>query len=388
MLSKLFVVILTCLGSLRLLSASITGSEDFHVYWKAIQAWKLGTDPYLFGPVDRGFIFKYPPWLLSLFSPFAFLSFESSRLVWGLIQLGMIAYSVSWLFKQKVSSCVLLSSTLIFWWIWLGHFYAGQITLVLLGVSLWALGSVQKSPFKSSLKTSFMLLLLSSKIFTLIPMLGFFKRITRRNVVLCVGILLLLLHAVLVAGSSLEGSESFKQLYFGWLHAAPSGGAALGAKVVRGQGNHSFTAAILRWMEIRADLFHYDVGVCLFLTLFFGLIWRAFSHSLSSAEKWAGWLALGVIVSPLAWHHSFVFAFPLCTLALDQAVRAQKKKIILLAFLGMSCIGLLIPQVIGKELVQPLELIGVKSWGVLFSAAAMLWAKWGFKGQVSDASHF
>jgi hypothetical protein len=93
------------------------------------------------------------------------------------------------------------------------------------------------------------------------------------------------------------------------------------------------------------------------------------------AEKWTGWLGVGLITHPLAWHHSYVLAFPLCALSLDRAIQNRNNRLIALSALGILCIGIFLPNVIGMTLATPLELVSVKSWGVVFSAVALVSAK-------------
>jgi hypothetical protein len=157
-------------------------------------------------------------------------------------------------------------------------------------------------------------------------------------------------------------------LYRQWVQAASSGGQELGSFVVRGQMNHGFTAGVLRLFQVDARDTKLDYAVALSLAAVFSLLWAWASKKLSSLEAWVGWLGVGLIVHPLAWHHSFVMAYPLCAVSLDRAFRSQQRKWIVWAILGICCIGIFIPNIFGMTLITPLEHISIKSWGVCLCA--------------------
>src|SRR4051812_19040553 len=79
-------------GTIRLFYAASVYSADFDVYWKAAHAWVSGSiSPYAYTAADDGFIFKYPPFFLPLFSGFAFLGNSISRLLWAAAEICCIA---------------------------------------------------------------------------------------------------------------------------------------------------------------------------------------------------------------------------------------------------------------------------------------------------------
>ena len=183
---------------------------------------------------------------------------------------------------------------------------------------------------------------------------------------------------------SLHGlAASLAGTYRDFMAAATSGGAELGAIIVRGQGNHGFTALVLRSLQIDSLSFASDVITSAALMLLFGTLWHRFSRELTPAERWSGWIGAGLIVHPLAWHHSFVLAYPLCALSISRATSTGRRGLIALSLLGACCIGIFIPQVLGHTLVKPLELAGIKSWGVVIAATALaLASRSSARGQV------
>lgn len=357
-----------CAGCVRLFRTALGNSEDFAVYWKAVRTWLAGQNPYAYGPENMGFVFKYPPWLLAPFAPIGWMGFESAKLFWAFVQLVCILYAVYWLIEQGVERRFAIVTLLLFWWIWLAHFAAGQVTLLMMALGLFCFS---RNAFAS------LAFVYSAKIFSVISLVGLRGRIknwAKPATYLVTAILV----SHLVLWIFLRNMTLF-ELYRAWVRAAASGGSELGEIIVRGQGNHGFTAGILRWLPISATGVKWDISVFVVLSIFFGWLWTRASRFLTPAQSWTGWLALGVIVHPLAWHHSFVMAFPLCAFALNEAMssrRPDKKINIALALLGTCCIGILIPQVIGKTLVRPIELVSVKSWGVCLAGLALYRARW------------
>jgi hypothetical protein len=375
---------LLALGLLiRLYILSVPAASDFEVYWYAIHAWMKGQDPYAqYSPVFRGLVFKYPPWILPFFLPFAWMSLSASKVIWTTAQVAAIFYSVRWLIKKNISPLLVLVVTLLYWWIWLAHAYFGQIMVFLLAAALY----VDSSPpsdsksVRSDLKLLLLSTLLTSKIFSLLTLLGVTRRVCRLKFLGLSCSFFIFLHLILYFTCNprsllpIEDAPTlFYNLYSQFFHAAFSGGSELGATIVRGQQNHGFVALILRILSIDASLAQYDVLVAILLSLVLGTLWHFSSKNLETpSERWLGWMSLGVICHPLAWHHSFVMAFPLCVFSLHKAWRSKNLFLIFSSVLGISCIGLFIPQVIGVDAVIPLEYYASKSWGVVICAVVLV----------------
>jgi hypothetical protein len=350
---------------------------DFHVYWKAAQTWAgQGLSPYLYDASDRGFVFKYPPWMLPFFLPFGFLSLEISKVVWALIELGCIYYSVFKLVRLGLRPRAAILTAFLFWWIWLGHAFAGQFTVVLMASALWA--APEKSPRENSSSGKLALLgvILTAKVFSLVSLIGRAREVFRLQPIAAGITLLLFLHGIVYGVFALHGNwVSPAELYHQWVQSASSGGQELGELVVRGQMNHGFTAGVLRAFHVDVRATSIDNRVALLLAGIFSVIWAWASKRLQPLEAWVGWLGVGLIVHPLAWHHSFVMAYPLCAVSLDRAISSHDRRLLALSLLGSCCIGIFIPNVIGMTLATPLEMVSVKSWGVCFSALALVLAR-------------
>lgn len=364
----LFIVL--ALGAIkRTFHDSQLNDEDFHVYWQAASHWLAGTNPYAFTAADQGFVFKYPPWLLPLFIPIGLLSFETARVVWYFVELFSVAYAVLWCVRNGVARRLAVFVAFVFWWMFHAHFSAGQFTLVLLVAALWA---YPKPGTRSGFREAWLTYFLSAKVFSLYTLAGIYKRFLKPGPWLTGIALFVAAHAVLLSVSWHTGGAGLVGMYRDFMLAAASGGAELGAIIVRGQGNHGLTALVLRTLGVNSLSFVADALTSAVLACVLGVIWARVSGILTDAERWTGWIGIGLIVHPLAWHHSFVLAYPLCALSLQRCFATGRRGLVLASLLGACCIGIFIPQVLGKTLVRPLELAGIKSWGVIIAAAALV----------------
>jgi hypothetical protein len=395
------LLLVLALGALkRTFQDSFAYSEDFQVYWKAANAWLDGRNPYAYTVEDRGFVFKYPPWLLPLFLPIGLLSYASAKVAWYALSVGCIAYAIRWCVRQGVPARIAALTACLFWWMFHAHLAAGQFTLLILTAALWAapkgvrLHLVEERVNSTEslrpnaaalpnvaghLREALLAYILSAKVFSLYTLTGAWRRFLKPAPWIAGIALFVATHALVLAVNWKTGASlSLIEIYRDFAAAASSGGAELGAIIVRGQGNHGLTALMLRTLGVDSLSFASDMLGSLAIFIPLGALWARRSGGLTEAERWAGWIALALITHPLAWHHSFVLAYPLCTLSIARAARvpreAGRARILALAILGACCIGIFIPQVLGKTLVKPIELAGCKSWGVVLSAVALVWA--------------
>jgi hypothetical protein len=372
-LKKLLLSLLGTYALYRFFRAAWVDSMDFTVYWRAAQAWiHGGVSPYFYDQTTRGFVFKYPPWILPFFLPFGFLSFETSKIAWALVELACLGYAVLWLKRAGASWVILLATLAMFWWIWLAHFFAGQFTLVLLAFSLWAIPPRGEQACAKPLRLGALAFFMTSKVFSLVTLLGAWRCYLKLRTTAALAMLLAAANLILLMKSQLLGGDSLLSLYQGWVGAAGSGGQGLGAIVVRGQMNHGFTAGVLRALQIPSENTRADLITASALALLLSALWAYVSRHLPLQERWAGWLGVGLVSHPLAWHHSFVLAFPICALAMARAYDAGRKPLIALSVLATCMIGILLPEVLGPALVTPLELVSSKSWGVCIAAAVLV----------------
>jgi hypothetical protein len=358
-------VLLATAAAVRLVRQALSDSLDLHVYWTAVQYWVSGISPYHYTASDSGFVFKYPPWILPLLWPMSFLSFRATAILWLGLEFLCVGYGFSWLLKHKARLGPVILVTAAFWWIWMGHFSSGQFTLPLMaaGLGLSSAGGSSRRT-RSTPSIAFMAIIQSAKVYTLACFLGE-PRMKRATFWFSLLGMVALSLSILYWVSPLHQAPLpyLVSIFQDWKLAAGSGATELGESVVRGQGNHGFPALILRHLDPHGQRLNLDLLVAALLVAILGAAWKIFSKPISPSRRWVGWLALTVVVHPLAWHHSFVMTYPLCALALSDALDRKNKFAVVLAFFGLCCITLFIPQVIGHDLVRPLELAGIKSWG-------------------------
>ena len=348
---------------------------DFHVYWQAAHGLLTGLNPYAYTAADQGFVFKYPPWILPLFLPLGLLSFESARIAWFGIELVCIGYTIRWCIHQGVARRLAIFVAFLFWWMLQAHISAGQFTIVLLATALWAVDGKSDAKPRGGFREALLTWVLSAKVFSLYTLAGIWRRFLKPGPWVWGAGLFGLAHVIVLAINAYHGvTKSLFEIYRDFMAAASSGGAELGAIIVRGQGNHGLTALVLRSLNVDSLSFASDMLTSMALVIPLGMLWNRYSKWLTEAEAWTGWIGIGLIVHPLAWHHSFVLAYPLCALSIARASRTGSRKLVALALLGTCMIGILIPQVIGKTLVKPYELAGGKSWGVVLAGVAMVLA--------------
>jgi hypothetical protein len=349
--------------SFRLWQVAAENGQDFEVYWRAAREWLAGRDPYVVSPDRLGFVFKYPPWILPALAPLGWVAFEPARAAWALVNLLGLAWIVAWIRRAGVGRKASLTATLLFSLVWVAHFSAGQLTLVMTAIALWGLEG-------GALGEAFAAFGLSAKLLSLVAAAGLAR--PRERLWRMLGALLALFAlanaALLRVSRGAGGKLSLADFYAGFARAAGSGGAELGEAAVRGPGNHGLTALVLRALQVPATAVWADAATCLALALGLGWAWSRAARALDARARWTGWLAMAVIVHPLAWHHSFVMVFPLCALALGRAWQSRAPRLQAAALGAIAGVGFVVPQVFGSDFVRPLELGGIKSWAVLLAA--------------------
>ncbi len=349
-------LLLFLLGAIALVRHTRFQGQDFEVFYRSANAVLSGESAYD-RVRDGAMVFKYPPWILPAFFPFAFLPLEAAKWAWGAVQVVSLVWVLVWLDRRGVSARVLAVCTAAFWGIWAVHALDGQISLPLLAIALAA--ADQDRPIRSS----FLGWALSAKVFGILAWVG--SRARPRGVkpwALVVLTWLLASLPVLVVGAE----SSPWELLVKWRDAAQSGAGSLGFEKVFGRENQGFPALIMRAFDLRDSVPWIELLSPLILAFTFGWWWNRKSRGLGLATHFAGWLALVCVFHPLAWFHQFVFAFPAAVLALDRASAAGRKGATALAFIAILLIGVVTRRTLG-EMGERLELAAIKSWGVLLS---------------------
>lgn len=355
------VYLILGLISLKFIRDGAAGGIDLEVFWQAARGTLHGVSPYHHFIERVGLVFKYPPWVLPIFFPFSFLSLSAAKTAWAVGEAVSFLAICHWLMKSKVSGVTTVVTALFFWSTLFSHFQMGQITLLVTAVSLWAYRR-----WKGEL--TFIFLALSAKIFSTVAIGSDWNRLVRIRSVLSAVLfcLVLSLPALWTTPSHFDVIELLRN----WAHAAGSGGTDLGS--VRDWGNQGFPAMFLRMFAIPAARSSADLVSFVACVVLFAPIWIVFSRKLNSYEQWTNFLAFAVVVHPLAWFHTFVLAFPLCAISLDQGLKSKSKLGLFCSGLGLVFVGLISTSTLGNRLGGAVLNLSIRSWGV-FLCSAGLW---------------
>jgi hypothetical protein len=344
----------------------VLNSRDFVVFWQTAR-YVLSGEPAYSVTRDGAWVFKYPPWILPLFLPFGLLSLEVAKVFWGLLQVGAFAYVVNWVANVCGNSRWHYATVFLFWGLWQVNAQDGQITLLLLALFLWAGG--RDSLESMSLKSISLVALSFAKVFTAYPLLACLS--SRRVAWQFVKISTLVLAPLSLPALWVTQNRSLRVLVHSYVEAVLSGGKLLGYDGVRGRYNQGLIGFFLRLLQVPAEKTSADVLVFLLLGSFLALIWHRLSRTLSFKYRWVGWIGLTPVVHPLPFWYSFVLTFPLASISLSSAMKSESRISKLLAAVGVVMITALTSKSLGSFGVV-LELLSIKSWGVLFCCVALI----------------
>ncbi len=366
------VVLLVALLN-RIFHEALRDSWDFLVYWNAARSWLFGTQsPYFISSSMNSFVLKYPPWIIPFFAPFALFPEGAAKFLWCLANLIGIGLAQYWLKLQGISFRLILVTTLLFWRFWIVHFNAGQLNLLLLGIVIFAVSSKNRK-----LRIPLIVLLFTAKIFSAFSLIGIYKKIANKKTLILATLLFSSSTLLVLTVMNLHGPTiSPLQLFHDWFRASTSGGVELGERIVRSSYNVGFPALIMRVLSVKANQPWADILAAMGVGIILSLTWFHFSKPLKPAEQWLGWISLGVVVHPLAWHHSFAMIYPLFVIAANKALKSRKA--LELCWVGVAY--LLIDRrytlFLGGNrdmITETLENASVKSWAVVLLAAYLVY---------------
>lgn len=363
-LEKPFLWLVLSVMAAAVATHTVFQGNDFEVFWKAARNFHLG-EPIYSVARDGAMVFKYPPWSVPILWPLGWFSFYVAQWFWGIGQVVCIAYLMRW--------CVLGGSTgwrtvgwitALYWGIWAVHAMDGQINLLMITGVFFASSTVLKHRWGLLMSVW----CLSIKVFSLVGLPSWTegKRLRVRDVVLVAAVLFGLGMTV-----TIRSNEGVIGTYKAWMTAASSGGEQLSGKV-RGRENQGLPALVLRAFGVPPQNSRADLWVFALVATGVGWGWRYFSKSLSQNERRAGWLAFAAAVHPLAWFHLFVWTFPFAVLVVGRCWSGRASWTVRLG----SVVGVLLITAVTRKTLGPygeaLELMSVKSWGVVLLAGTLL----------------
>ncbi len=387
-LKLLFASLLFLIGAIAMLRDTYYQGQDFEVYWRAGRAAFEKKSIYS-GMGGNGMYFKYPPWILPAFIPFALVPLKLAKIFFGILEVFSLLSILVFLSRLRYKLRSLVIVTLLFWGIWAVHALDGQIVLPLVALVIWLKPTLEHTR-KHFWSEIFIFWALSAKVFSLF---AFFGALHNNRILLSTstslvtrpkGHKLRLFASIFIAMQVLSApaliSLPYKyplDLYKDWIQAASSGDQAFGFEKISGRENQGLPALVLRRFFSENTANSYTApAISLALMFIFGLLWLslACSHKptppatspgeVNDVEKWFGWLALVPVVHPLAWNHLFIFSFPLAVTVVDRSLKLKNLSTTLLALLGVICIAAVSRNTFGN-LGEELELLSIRSWGVL-----------------------
>jgi len=345
--------------------------DDFEVFWRASRSLLAGEPIYsvaLFGNM----VFKYPPWILPVFLPFAALPLAAAKIAYGLVQSASLVYVARWLLQRRVSPGMLAGLLVAFGGVILVHANVGQVTLPLLAVAL-GLQNVYIAR-ESGWKLSALTWALSAKLFTAFPLLGldWSKRALWKGALITTFALVLLSLPVIALSYGFDVIGTAKA----WVEAMFSGtqliaGKRIGFTTRECQG---FPGLLLRLLPLNEENRVHVMAATLVpvVAMFAGWKYAITRLRLSREDQWLGWLALMPVVQPLAWFHFFWFVFPVAALAMARGDRRTR----MVAAIGVLLVAAVTEKTLGS-VGSALEMASIKSWGTLVCLGSYLCGRMG-----------
>lgn len=341
---------LICSGLLLIpwILTTIPLALDFNVYYTAAQALMNGENPYdvaRFQPT----VYKYPPWCLPLFLPFAPLPTSLANATWGILNALMFLDVLRKILSKHAQTSSFWIAPLVVLLIYpLGMINAvtGQISILLLW-GWWNLSWIAPN-----------LIFSSSKIMTLLIGAFFIPRKKIGSTLISTGISIIGLMLIYRYFLPTSLSEILHQ----WMRAA-AGGRETGLFTLNRE-NQGIPALILRCLRVADDpgvpktLAFLSCGLA--LPMFF--LWHRISKYIPLDTSRAGWLLICATLQPLAWFHTFLFAVPALVLTLIYAIENKKKVILNTALIASVCMTMITQKSLGL-IGTYLELGSIKSWG-------------------------
>lgn len=357
---RLLVATVLLVAAVALIRDTAYQGQDFKVFWKAARGVLKGRDIYStaqYGPM----VFKYPPWTVPVFLPFALLPLKAAKWLWGSVQILSLFAIVSWLIREGCAPRRVILVMAAFWGIWVVHAMDGQVVLSMTAIALWGWSATKARGGILAIWA------LSTKIFTGFAVLGMIRRLRSVRVLL----LLMSLSALSLPVYLSSNSRTPGELVSHWAKAASSGGKLFRKEKIRGRENQGLPALALRVLKVKSKRTEADIVAAVGVAVVLGSTWVVVSARLAGPERWSGWLALSAVIHPLAWFHLFAIAFPAVALSVERAFARRDRLAMILAVLGMSFVALVTKKTLGP-VGAVLELASIKSIGVLLCLAALI----------------
>lgn len=342
--------------------------DDFEVFWQASRALFRG-EPIYSVQIFGNMVFKYPPWILPAFLPFAIFPLAAAKLLWGVTQGLCMVQVVHFLRKRDVRSWLIALLLLAFGGILLVHALVGQVTLLLLSGFLVYRGFFLSDEPRRTGPVSFAVLVWLStlKIYTVFPLLGLqWKKLKISHFASA----FLALSFLSVPVWALSYDFSLQMMLSDWANAVFSGTQGVASKRIgfATRELQGLPPLLVRLFEVsesnRSALTAIQLGTFAGLGGLFLAADRLFlRRRIGEFGVFMGWLALTPIVQPLSWFHFFWMAFPLLACAAEGALREGQRGALAMVVLSVLMVAAITSKTLGMTGLW-LEMASVKMWGV------------------------
>ncbi len=350
--ARFFVAALVVGLGTALVRDTVYQGQDFLVFWRAGRALLDGQAVYSIAR-DGAMVYKYPPWTVPFFVPFALLPEVAARWCFGVFNLVCLFAIFRWLKKSGLARSSIVLCAFLFWGIWAVHALDGQIGLFMLALGLH-LFAARERPWAQGL----LVWVLSFKLFPLFLVPLFFRPRAWFSVASSGALVCLVLSFPIFLRS--PTGTTVRETVTHWLDAARSGGTQFGDEKIRGRDNQGLPALAMRALKIPASDTRADLIAALVIFMVVGLWFLWISKNWDDDERYLAAWALLPALHPLAWFHLFVWAFPFAVLRVS---RSETGRSLALALIAVSAVALFTQRTL-FGLGQALELLSIKSLGV------------------------
>lgn len=375
------------------LSNVVNWGWDARIFHDCTRALLEGRNPYT-ELIATGSPYKYPPWLIVVFIPWALFGETAFYWLWSLVLIASGVLIFRWVRDHGVRFAPAAWTFVAFNWIWFHNARYGQITLLVTALSLWLVkpGLTGAGSLRRPLSLAALVWTLTYKTLSVLPILGMWasqwllpaphapdvlalKRPLLRNTPAALTAFAFLLLLSLPMASLLHDA-SVATVFQDWLTAMKSSSVHPEYDFAKTFLNPGLPATITRLLHVPRSQLNFDLWASVACMIVVGLWWGWRSRKLSWPVQWTGWLAAGVICHPLIWFHSFAFVYPFAALTVQAAWDSRDRTRRVVTFAALAGVTVLTRASLGA--------IGLKSLGIWLDdlsvkslATLALMASWG-----------
>jgi len=269
---------------------------------------------------------RYPPWILFILKPLSNIDKQQLLFIFSLVQifsyLGLLYFlknKLTSIYGPDKTDLTLFALYLFYFEIFRETVISGNFVFVIFLISFFFLLFEDKNKMTRFFSPVIAIFFLSTKIFTLLPILQSFRLnktqiVNTTKVVFSFAFLCLILTGLLASSYKDQGSID---LLRSWIIENQKLNQVISPYILRGPLNPSISTAIVTSFDIVNWPMYYDLifSICSFLVLV--CIYVIKSKNKPNRSFNLLWLfALVPLLHPTPWKHLYIFSFPLIALVL------------------------------------------------------------------------